>query len=238
MNTISYNGTQIPVEGTNAEIVITSKIFQDWVATISPEVFDLVRIEIQSCDFLPHNGRILFVKLKAFCRNQSGSLFPCIVVLRGDAVVVLTVLTWQDKKYVLLVEQPRMSTGKKVFELLAGMTDGHTNPKEVALRELEEESQLVSILGLTQADVISLGTKPMTASPGLLDESLFVFCVEAVIPNQETFDKLQGLLCGLAEENEEITVHLVLYDEVASYSQDSKTLGALYLYEHRIKAAS
>lgn len=238
MNTISHNGAEIPVTGNDAQKVITAQIFQNWLATVSSEVFTLKGIEVQSCDTTPSGKKILFIKLKVLCLMSDGNTRNWFVVLRGDAVVVLSVLTWQDKKYALLVEQPRLSTGKRVFELLAGMTDGEADYRAVAVRELEEESQLMSILKLAPEDVVPLfDTEPMTASPGLLDEGLYPYYIERDIPSQEVFDTLHGLKGGLEEEMEDIKVHLVPYDDVSKYSMDSKTLATLYLYEHRTKAS-
>ncbi len=232
MNTlITHNGKEIPVLGEFAEKAITSPIFISWINNIN-QSFILHSIKIQSLDTTHSGSRVIFIKIIASVTYPGGSEHNTVIFLRGNAVVILPVLICNSKRYALLVKQARLPVGQEIFELLAGMMDGLSDPKEVILRELEEEANFVSKAGIVKDDIRQLSSKGIMSSPGILDECTFPFFLEKEI-SKELFDSLDGSMGGLEEEGEQIRVKIVPYEDIANYCTDSKTLATLYLYEHR-----
>lgn len=236
MKTIDFKGTPVTVIGPDVEKVLSSKVFISWLDSIDPEAFLPKEIEIQSIDFSFHNKeRIAFIKMKVIPYPNNGvkSPHPRVVFLRGDAVVVLPIIIVNGQRFVVLVNQLRIPVGKVINEFLAGTLEDLSDPRVVVLREIEEEAKLVSIAGFTTEDVKTLfGGKKMFSSPGILDEGTYSFYIEKEV-STEVFGKLQGLKAGLEEEDEDIKVKLVPYEEVIHNCTDTKTLATLYLYEHR-----
>ena len=63
---------------------------------------------------------------------------PGIVLLRGSAVSCLIEIICDDKTYALLIEQPRLASGKSHFrEVVAGMLDGERNFTGGMVREVK-----------------------------------------------------------------------------------------------------
>lgn len=58
-------------------------------------------------------------------------------VIGGEAVVILPIT---ENEEVILIEEPRTPVGKIVLEIPAGMIEEGEDPKEAAIRELEEET--------------------------------------------------------------------------------------------------
>ncbi len=236
METIDFKGKLVTVTGSDVQVAIASKIFISWLNSIDPAVFFPREIEIQSVDVSFHNKeRVAFIKMKVTPCSTSTVTYPHprVVFLRGDAVVALPILIVEGKRFVVLVNQLRIPVGKVINEFLAGTLEDVSDPRVVILREIEEEAKLVSITGFTSDDIIPLNGKRKTfSSPGTMDEGTYAFYMEKEI-SQEIFDQLQGLSAGLEEEDEDIKVTIVPYDDVVKYCTDTKTLATLYLYEHR-----
>ncbi|HLV16837.1 MAG TPA: NUDIX domain-containing protein [Pseudomonas sp.] len=135
-------------------------------------------------------------------RQFSGAMGPLIsreLFVRHDAVCVLPYDPVRDE--VVLVEQFRVGAlGKKsspwLLELVAGLIDQDEQPEEVAHREAQEEAGL------------ALGPLwPITRyfpSPGGSDEQVYLYLGRC--------DSSQaGGVHGLAEEGEDIRVHVLPY---------------------------
>lgn len=229
MHTITKNNRLIPITGIEAETIDQLPVFTKWIDLFDSE-WIIDSIEIQSIDRIP-DGRILCIKLKASITHPGGHTPGIVVVIRDFAVSALTVLTCNDKKYAILVDQPRIAVGNTISESVAGMIDDGTSPESVILRELEEEVHAVTRLGLTANDVIPLLDKPFYLSPGILNEAIYPFLVEKEI-SQEMLDTYQGLKRGLEEEHEYITVKVVPLEDIIKYCHCATTLAMLHLYDH------
>lgn len=230
MQTITHNNRIIPVTGNSIQDALNSDIFLSWFKSIDT-LFTLNNIIIESVDKLHHNNDVFLIKLKVDLILPSGVPFIPTIILRHSAVAGLCVLTCEDKKYIVLVNQPRVPVGKTVYELPAGMVDDKTNPESVILRELEEEAQLQTLLGITADMIKPLGTQAYNSSPGFTNENVYLFYLDAEI-TKDQFQLLQDRNTGLVEEGESITVKIIPYDDLTIYCNDVKTLSALYLYEH------
>jgi 8-oxo-dGTP pyrophosphatase MutT (NUDIX family) len=232
MQTITHNHQEIPITGNSIDDAINSPIFSSWIGSLDTS-FTINSILIESVDKLNHNDQVFLIKLKVDLVLPSGVPFIPIIILRHRAVAGLCVLTCEDKKYIIVVNQLRIPVGKNTYELPAGMIDDTKNPAEVILREFEEEVQLETILGITADMIKPLGNGGYDSSPGFTNEDVCLFYLEKTI-TVEQFNELQDRNTGLVEEGESIAVKIIPYDDVIKYCNDTKTLAALYLYEHRI----
>lgn len=124
------------------------------------------------------------------------------VMKRHDAVGVLPYDPVTDE--VVMIEQFRAGALNRdhspwLLELVAGLVDKDEDLETVARRELEEEAGLA-----LQA------LKPLydyMTSPGGSSERLYLYCAKVSAANH-------GKVFGVAEEHEDIKVHVLAADEV------------------------
>src|SRR5687768_12742573 len=91
------------------------------------------------------DGSILFAMLKADVIDPEGRRLPGFALLRGPAVVIVTVVENRDtgERRFLMLQQRRIGNGADSLEFPAGMLDEHVDdPAGVALKELKEETGL------------------------------------------------------------------------------------------------
>merc|ERR1719356_1724569 len=113
--------------------------------------------------------------------SVDGKPVPGVVFMRGGAVAILVVLKCKEKRYTVVVRQPRIPVGKdNLPEIPAGMLDGEGNFAGVAAKELKEEtglnideSQLFDLTGAAYGEEY----QGMYPSVGATDEfnRLFLF---------------------------------------------------------------
>ncbi|PCI56459.1 MAG: ADP-ribose pyrophosphatase [Gammaproteobacteria bacterium] len=137
---------------------------------------------------------------KLFSGNQSNT-FTREIFERGDAVVVM--LYDPQKDTLLLLEQFRAGVLRTnetpwMLEFVAGMFNENESPIEVAIRETKEEANIE----LKQISVQFI--MKYFSSPGGMSECIHLYWA--------TFDSSEvssGSIYGLADENEDIMVHVV-----------------------------
>ena len=150
-------------------------------------------------------------KHKLFAGGESGVVTRELLV-KGAASAVIAYDPEEDA--VVLVEQvrigayqPESARSPWLLELIAGMVEEGEQPEEVALRESEEEAG-VSVQDLTHC-------LSVWDSPGGVVERIHLF-VGRVDSSQA-----KGLH-GLAEENEDIRVHVVKREQAYQWMCDGK----------------
>lgn len=124
------------------------------------------------------------------------------IVYHKEAVGVLLYDPVRDE--IALVEQFRIGamsepTGPWCLEVVAGMVEAGETPIEVARRELVEEA------GIEQVELSYIGN--YLASPGGCDEKLHLYCGICDLAGA-------GGIFGLAEEHEDIKVHVLAAEAV------------------------
>jgi ADP-ribose pyrophosphatase len=122
--------------------------------------------------------------------------------MRGNAVAVVLYDPVRDQ--IGMVEQFRIGamnepTGPWLFEVVAGMIEAGEQPEEVARRELLEEANISPYAMEYICQYLS--------SPGGTDEKLHLFCGLCDLSNA-------GGVYGLAEESEDIRVHVLDANDV------------------------
>ena len=127
-----------------------------------------------------------------------------VIDLRPAAVVILA----EHEDHVILVEQYRVPVGKPVIELPAGLVgdeDPQAGIEDTAIKELEEET------GYVAERVERLGE--FYSSPGMASEGF-------------TLVRAHGVRPGGKKIEDEIKVHLVPKDGVASFIAERRDAGA------------
>ncbi len=150
-------------------------------------------------------------KHKLFAGGDSGVVTRELLV-KGAASAVIAYDPQQDS--VILVEQvrigayqPNSSQSPWLLELIAGMVEKGEQPEEVALRESKEEAG-VEISNLQHC-------LSVWDSPGGVVERIHLFVGEV--------DSSQaGGVHGLAEENEDIRVHVVSREKAYQWVNEGK----------------
>lgn len=102
--------------------------------------------------------------------HMDGVKLPGAVMLRGTSVAVLLWYKVEDAVHVVLVRQPRVATGRMMWEVPAGMADGDGTLKGQMFKEIQEETGLT----LNIQDLKHHAAAPYT-SCGLLDERLELY---------------------------------------------------------------
>lgn len=159
-----------------------------------------------------YSGKILSVKLSTVeLPDQKYSKRE--IVLHDNAVAVVAI---HDDK-ILLVKQYRISVDKIIYEVPAGMIEHDENPKDAALRELEEETgyRAKSIEYLTE----------FYSTPGFCTEKLSIFYakdLEFVGQNLDEGENLEVVEMPLEE-----AMSMIESGEI----MDAKTISSILFYD-------
>ncbi|MBF0784950.1 ADP-ribose diphosphatase [Muribacter muris] len=153
----------------------------------------------------------IYFRHKLFSGGMSGEVVRELLV-KGAASAVIAYDPVQDS--VVLVEQvrigaydPNSNSSPWLVELIAGMIDTDETPEQVAIRESQEEARL-AINHLEHA-------LSVWDSPGGTVERLHLFL--GLVDSRQV-----GGIYGLAEENEDILVHVVSREQAYQWVEQGK----------------
>ena len=216
--------------------VLASRPFLEWSASLDAR-FSVRSITLQSVDFF--GPRVGFSKIVCDA-TFSGQRVPGVVFLRGGAVSVLPLLTCGRDWWILCARQPRLAVGAHFLELPAGMIDDAGSFVGVAAKELKEETgieigihELVDLTGLAYEGAPA-PARGMYPSVGACDEFLRLFFFEREVDAEYLAD-LHGKLTGAADEDENITLCLVRYEDAWRATADSKVIASIGLLEKLVR---
>jgi 8-oxo-dGTP pyrophosphatase MutT (NUDIX family) len=137
--------------------------------------------------------------------------------------------------YTVLVQQPRIGWGRLNYEFPAGKTEDVTDARMVAAREIREEvgihcdpSDLILLSELFQGG----DQLYPVASPYFEEMVRFYGFVKTM--KKEDIMSLQGASTG-ADPDEQITVHVVLFDDVFDYIYECSSLSCYFLARNLLK---
>jgi ADP-ribose pyrophosphatase len=135
---------------------------------------------------------------------------------RGDAVVVIPYDPVKDQ--IVLIEQFRAGAlqgndSPWLLEFIAGMFDDNENPEEVAIREAEEEANLI----IDKSALIPI--MKFFPSPGGTSECIHLYAAKVDTENV-------GGIYGLPEEGEDILVHVMGRTKALSLLAEGKIYNA------------
>lgn len=157
------------------------------------------------------------IRHKLFNQNWS-ELITREIFERGDAVVLIPYDPVNNT--IVLLEQFRPGAMRTeecpwMLELIAGMFNENEQPIDVAIREAEEEANLIIKAEQIQPVLNYL------ASPGGTSEKLYVYL--ALI---DLSDFIDGTISGLAEEHEDIKAHLMSLESALGLLDSGKIVNA------------
>lgn len=159
-----------------------------------------------------YSGKILSVKLSTVeLPDQKYSKRE--IVLHDNAVAVVAI---HDDK-ILLVKQYRISVDKIIYEVPAGMIEHDENPKDAALRELEEETgyRAKNIEYLTE----------FYSTPGFCTEKLSIFYAKDLEFVGQNLDEGENL--EVVEMSLEEAMSMIESGEI----MDGKTISSILFYD-------
>ncbi len=174
------------------------------------------------------NGEVLFALLELRAHAPDGRPLMPYVLVRGHAVVVVTVVHNRrtGEKLFLMIRQRRIAHGRWSLEFPAGMLDTSIgDPVGVGVTEVREETGVE----VAREDLIPLCSRPLYSSPGLSDEAIHYYACSIVLDEPE-IAALQGRIAGVDEEHEHIEVGLWEYDKALPEIDSLQTRLAFYLY--------
>jgi len=248
---VEINGVPVPVTAVEQNppldiaLALKSAPFMEWVRELDPR-FSVSSVLFQSTDMF--GPRVGFLKFSVSGSFQ-GKPVPGIVFGRGAAVAILVVLICGTQRWVVCCRQPRLAVGRHFLEIPAGMMDGKGSFVGVAAKEMAEETGIVINEG-DLTDLTALGYGPgtpcgpggseaaqaggplhgMYPSAGGCDEFIRIMYYPKEV-DEAYLSELNGKLTGCAEEQENIRLELVRYQDLWSLCPESKALSAQFLLE-------
>jgi ADP-sugar diphosphatase len=204
--------------------------FTSWKNSLVEQGIDIRSIDVLNSIHKP-SGELLFGLVNIDAYSPDGNKLLPTVLLRGDYVCVLTCLIEKEthKRYYLLVKQRRVADGSIFYEHPAGMCDSNTDPWDVAIKEVKEETGL----SITKKDLRLLYDKPLYSSPGLLDEKGYFFCCEISMASDE-IESFKNRLTGAADEHEFIETYICEENELEALIKNSSGVLLNLLYQRSI----
>ncbi len=175
---------------------------------------------------------LLFALLSADVTSPEGNKLPHIVFIRGHAVVIVPLLRNKDtgeEKY-LMVRQRRIGNGQMSLEFPAGMLDESSNPLEVAVRELNEETGL----SIDRSNLKPLTDTMLYSSAGAIDEAIYYYgCIIEL--NETDFQSYIGRKGGCEHEHEFISTVLMTREEAEREATSLQVHLGFFLFDQQIK---
>lgn len=237
--------------GAVVALVLGSTKFTNWLDNTikSGMIYDIYKIIIEDVDLFAapcknEEGKLVcyyknkdkmvkgvpnigFIKMHVMTKSKS----PGIVLLRGDAVgFLLYYKTDNNEIKTILTHQDRVPTGKKLYEIPAGMLDGSTNYLNKIAAELKEEVGVTlnkKELYKNKIDVKYGDNEFFYTSQGLLEEKLKLCTIE--ITDSDAIKEIEeyassGKNLGNTEEGESLTLKIVPLDDLPYWCDDLKSL--------------
>ncbi|OHS95629.1 hydrolase, NUDIX family protein [Tritrichomonas foetus] len=232
-------------KGLNDDLISRSILLPTWSHSLHPEI-QIQSIDIKTADIFPGNRIGFFesdVNYKIPSNNQKNDFLffnERIMMSGGSAsIIVLIKCIETNDIYTVLVQQPRIGSGGLQFEYPAGLTDDSTDFRSTAARELEEEcgislneNDLENEL-LNISEMVNGNDDKYFTNAKMFFEATSMFLVRKKMKFSQ-IKELEGRYGGVDEE-EQITNHIFLFDEVINVSKDPTTLSITYIVQKLMK---
>ena len=215
--------------GINNVDVTNSTSFQNFVSSVNDSDMEIRSLTVRDSVL---KGRFNWLEGEVF-NKMSGKTCKTFMLLRGDAVAILAIVSNKGSEYLLVTEQLRAPTGGIRHEAIAGMMNHEGTPSGIALQELDEEAGIKA----TKDDLVELGY--YYSSQGIMDEKIRCFFMK----REMTDEQLSELTSKLRGEGdfESIRIRLIPATWSAVFAtHDAKLIASygMYLEFQTSKAAS
>jgi len=216
-----------------SHIVFSSPKFLQW-----KERLELNGITIENVEVLGVISRDTNSLFAAFldCRllTPEGAKIPRCVLIGGDSVVIVPVLTCKEngEVYTLMVSQRRILDGNFAEEFPAGGIDLISDdPKETACQELREELDI----NVLPEELILLDKKQVKINPSFSDGLVYFFYFEREVSLQYLQD-INERRTGCHDDGEYINIKVKKMSHVVDAMTSSALIGVKLLERamHRV----
>ena len=205
--------------GINNVDVTNSTSFQNFVQSVVDSDMEIRSLTVRDSVL---KGRFNWLEGEIF-NKMSGKVCKTFMLLRGDAVAILAIVSNKGKEYLLVTEQLRAPTGGIRLEAIAGMMDHEGTPSGIALQELEEEAGIKA----TKDDLKELGY--YYSSQGIMDEKIRCFFMKRDM-SDEQLDELTSKLRGEGDF-EAIRIRLIPATwSAVNGTRDAKLIASYAMY--------
>ncbi len=207
--------------------------YQNWEKLLKENDVDLRTIE-ELYTVRKRNGEVLFSMIKMDAVGSNGEPLLPIALLRGHFVGVLVSLFNKkngEEKF-LMVSQRRVASGAYMLEHPAGMVDSTTDPFEVGITEVREETGIE----ITKDQLVLLNEQILYSSPGLIDEGGYFFGVRLEMTEAE-IQQLNDNSQGHGTEGEFIQTKVLSREEAMRESVVANALLHFYLWDDYKRSA-
>lgn len=202
--------------------------FQRWLEEFDNNAVRIRQIEEYWSYWKGENSdELVFALLFLRYLDESGEEKRSIVFYRNNSVAGFLVLIDEktEQKYVVLVEQIRAPSGRKLLEIPAGTIEENGNPLDTIVREMEEEVSLS--IPKNRFGYFDLGDYYF--SPGACNEKIYLFSCEVRL-TADAIEKLHNKFTGTPGENTKVRI-FSMKDFEALHIDDAKTRLAYELYK-------
>ena len=214
--------------GVDSAVLEKTNLVSDWLSTVDPN-WVIKKCTVMSVDVWP-SGVVGFIELDVTYSIGDTQHNERIILSGGSVCAALVVKCSDDGKlYTVLVRQPRIASGMLTLEYPAGMTDGSSDYRGTAIRELKEECGL----DIDDSELIDvgamLGTDYFYVHSERFDEHTPIFMVKREM-TKEQLQSLEGRECG-ADEDEQIVVRVIPIETLTKYPIDGTTAAITFAME-------
>lgn len=222
-------GAGVPLSPQEVE---EAPIFKDWADRLDADWDGEVTIDAADIWGSPAVVHMLHMTVA-----RPGSRWPARVTLRSETVDILVIVTDGTERWVVFVEQEREAAGCRVVSNVAGGIEDPETMAEAADHELWEELGLNDTKIRFRVKVSALIPEPVLASPGILNERVYMLqAVISVAPRhlKAFLKELHGKKTGLKSEGENLTLIVQPANKARDFivnqpAPDAKTLLSLAL---------
>jgi hypothetical protein len=204
----------------NVTSCTSSTCFKNFTASVNSSDMEIQSLTVRDSVL---KGRFNWLEGEVL-NKMSGKVNKTFVLLRGDAVAILVLITNKAQNYILVTEQLRAPTGGIRHEAIAGMMDDDGVASGVAIKEMEEETGIV----VNPNELVEMGS--YYSSQGIMDEKIRCFFMKRDMDDAqlaELTSKLRG-----EGDFEAIRLRLIpaTWGEIFK-TQDAKLISSYAMYQ-------
>jgi hypothetical protein len=214
------------MEESDRAVFMESALFRDWISSVELGL-KVLHIKLEALVRVPYDAPPASAYITAFFSDVYEKEWIQSVLISGEEVLVLVILSAQEEEYVVAIEQPQISTGEaRSLGFLCGVWSGDAlSSAVIALQEID--------IAVFSEDLIDLSKECGSAdgfyiSPDLMSQRCQFYAVELEMTAGE-FEKFRSQPTGPTKDGEKRTRVLTLNEALLSMD-DGRARLALLMY--------